>query len=132
VKLFYLKDVDTKDSKLMEFKMSLEPDLFRDWQGSARRALVICKAHYPDMNLTEMIKGVPKGTKVSTTVKSVRGFDNWMSSSVSHESWYEKFHTPTDDAPLVYSHNFGSTSSGYGEGSSSDDAEDEKAESAAT
>jgi hypothetical protein len=85
-----LKWVDTKVMYKMTNMMSLMPDLMMDWQepsarGAVARALIMCKAHFPTMDLAHIALGVPKSTNIKQLIREVSEFDSLFASRVNHE-----------------------------------------------
>ena len=99
-----LKRASTKVMDTMTNLMSLVPELIRDWQessarGAAGRVLVMCKAHFPTMDLAKISQGVPKSTNVNQLIRDIRGYDSLYASRVNHEEWFEKHKIPAGFEP---------------------------------
>jgi hypothetical protein len=96
-----LKRASTKAMDTMTKMMSMVPNLIRDWQespacGAVAPFLVMCKAHFPTMDLANIARVVPKATNVKKLIKEFSGFNSLFSSRVNHEEWYEKHEFPAD------------------------------------
>jgi hypothetical protein len=136
-----LKRASTKVMDTMTNMMSMVPDLVIDWQESSARgaadcALIMCKAHFLDMDLVHIARGVPKATNIKKLISEVSGFDSLFASRVNHEEWYEKHDFPAgfaqedeEDAE----EGTGASASQYGSESGKDNtysaSEDDKSES---